>query len=337
MVTATTTHVPPILTEWWNANSNATALGYADKGSFASESEHSDESPVTARGSSAAACLRERYRCWFYGFPVPGQEDSDTLRWSPNATTSLKSIFGDTSLGRRHLDVSNVGILRGHWQPELSVDSISRLIEGRVHPSLSSEELTHRFFFASFLLVTEFRQRSHEPPIIGNWAESRVPASEMVVRYYLPRLVSASPKERKEIRNVLFRFAEPRSLWRYAFKEYDRTRREAYLLHALSLLEDFGESSWPALKEIANSKREECELFSGAIARCPGVPKVEKIGALLALASNPCSFVRSGLFEKLSQLPSDVVRPILEALSRDDDPEIGEEAREGLRALDGPV
>ena len=59
MVTATTTHVPPILTEWWNANSNATALGYADKGSFASESEHSDESPVTARGSSAAACLRD--------------------------------------------------------------------------------------------------------------------------------------------------------------------------------------------------------------------------------------------------------------------------------------
>lgn len=303
MVTATTTHVPPILTECWNANSNATALGYADKGSFASESEHSDESPVTVKGSSAAACLRERYRCWFYGFSVPGQEDSDTLRWSPNATTSLKSIFGDTSLGRRHL----------------------------------SEELTHRFSFASFLLVTEFRQRSHERPIIGNWAESRVPASEMVIRYYLPRLVSASPKERKEIRNVLFRFAEPRSLWRYAFKEYDRTRREAYLLHALSLLEDFGESSWPALKEIANSKREECELFSGAIARCPGVPKVEKIGALLALASNPSSFVRSGLFEKLSQLPSDVVRPVLEALSRDDDPEISEEAREGLRALDGPV
>jgi hypothetical protein len=186
----------------------------------------------------------------------------------------------------------------------------------------------------SFLLITKLGEQSSVSSIVGNWAESTPSAPEIAVRLYLPRLVSASPADRKRIRTFLLRLAEPTSLWRFAFEEYDRTGKEDFLLHALSLLEDIGPMAWPALREIAKSKRDECELFSAIIARCPGVSKAEKIEALRALASNSSRFVRSGLLEKITQLPSDVARPVLEVLSKDEESEIATEARRGLSSLE---
>ena len=193
---------------------------------------------------------------------------------------------------------------------------------------------TTMYYSDRFFMIRNLLEQLPESSIVGRWDELRVSSCEAVVILFLPRLVSAPPQGRKKIRGLLLRFAEPLCLWKYAIEEYDRSGKEDILLHTVSLLEDFGETAWPALKEIAKSKRDVCELFSGAIAQCPGVSNSEKTSTLRALALNPSGSVRRGLFEQLSQLPRDVAKPVLELLSIDVEPEIGEEARECLRSLD---
>lgn len=318
-----------------DASPNSTAIGNDDQRFFFSAFEQLEGSSVQIEGSFPTLGLGALSPCRFYTSFPSGREVPVARELFLDPTSALKTALGDESLRGYRSDVLSGFDRCRSGEPEFSGEATARHLEGHLHRATTSTEVTHKVSgLLSFLLIAKLGEQSSETATLGKWAESTLSGSMMAVRLYFPRLLNASPADRKKIRGFLLGVAEPRSLWRYAFQEYDRTGKEAFLLHTLSLLEDFGERAWPALKEIANSKREECELFSGAIARCPGVPRLEKIEALRMLASNPSSFVRSGLIEKLSELPSDVARPVLEALSKDNDPDIGKEAREGLMSLD---
>jgi hypothetical protein len=127
--------------------------------------------------------------------------------------------------------------------------------------------------------------------------------------------------------------SDPTAIAMTAFEHYDRTGREAYLLHALSLLESWGAAAWPVLRWIAKLQRPECELFAGLIVRSSGAPQNERLEVLGSLADNPNSSVRLSLIEHLSSCPVAEVKGILTKLTSDPDPEIRTEANERLKSV----
>src|SRR5207245_2232989 len=120
-----------------------------------------------------------------------------------------------------------------------------------------------------------------------------------VARDNLPLLVLASPAYRKALALRILGLSHPIAVTSVALQEYDRTANESYLLHALTLLESWGPAAWPALRWLAQLGRPECELFTGLIARCPGVPPEARLEALGFMADNPSPSVRLGLIEHL--------------------------------------
>jgi HEAT repeats len=154
-----------------------------------------------------------------------------------------------------------------------------------------------------------------------------------VARYNLPLLVSASPANRKALALRILRLSHPVAVTLVALQEYDRTAKESYLLHALSLLDSWGSAAWPALRWLAQLGRPECELFSGLIARCQGIPRMQRLEALALLAGNPHSAVRFSLLERLGEFGLEEASPILEKLTSDSDPDVRAEATERLQVL----
>ncbi len=324
-----------VIAPWATASENSTAIENFGQRFFLAAFEQFGGSSVQVGEWSSTQSFGGLHPCSFYSSFPSGRDATLRRDLILGPASALNTALGDQSLGGYHFDILSGFESCKSREPETSREASARHLEGYVQRATMSTEITRKLSgLLSYRLIAKLGEQSSETAIFGKQAESTLSGSMMAVRLYFPRLVNASPADRKKIRGFLLGVAEPRSLWRYAFQEYDRTGKEFFLLHTLSLLEDFGERAWPALREIASSKRDECELFSGAIARCPGVPRLEKIETLGMLASNPSSFVRSGLFEKLSQLPSDVARPILETLSKDNDPDIREEARDGLGSLD---
>jgi hypothetical protein len=119
-----------------------------------------------------------------------------------------------------------------------------------------------------------------------------------------------------------------------AFEEYDRTGREAFLLHAVSLLEAFEKQAWPALLRVAGSGRAEAELFLGLLARCPGVSSEERSGAFRLILERAPPSVRLMVFEHFASLGSDREREMLtEIAGRDPDDSVKAEAVDRLSAL----
>jgi hypothetical protein len=149
----------------------------------------------------------------------------------------------------------------------------------------------------------------------------------------LTRLVSAHPEERMALCESLLSLSDPLTMVMAAFEKFDQTAKEAYLLHALSLLESWGSRAWPALLWVARSPRPESELFTGLIARCEGVSEEERIEALRHLATHPAASVRWGVFERLSAFPRERARSILQQLLQDPDGQIRAEAAERLECL----
>lgn len=145
---------------------------------------------------------------------------------------------------------------------------------------------------------------------------------------HLDDLVNAGPNERRVHHKMLITYSNSDDIIRKAFLEFDRTGREDYLLQAVSVLESFGASAWATLETISNSKRPECELFVGLVARCKNIPDELKLQALINLSSNPSNFVRLSVLE---HLPRSLKRQadgisLLEKLVQDPDPEVREEA-----------
>jgi hypothetical protein len=149
----------------------------------------------------------------------------------------------------------------------------------------------------------------------------------------LPLLISAGAGERKGLFQRLLTMSHPLAVSLVALEEYDRTGRESVLLNALSLLESWGPVAWPALLWVAQLARPECELFTGLVARCSGVPRRQRLEGLTLLAGNPYSAVRLGVLERLADFPPDEAKPILEKLAADTDPDVQMQAAEQLQLL----
>jgi hypothetical protein len=133
---------------------------------------------------------------------------------------------------------------------------------------------------------------------------------------------------------LLTQTSTPEAIVRTAFAEYDRTGREAFLLHAAALLETFAKEAWQALLRVARSGRPETELFLGLIARCPEVTNAERTSAFGILATHPSPAVRLGLLEHLPALGPDNERALLRDLALGDpDPDIKAEAADRLSTL----
>jgi hypothetical protein len=158
----------------------------------------------------------------------------------------------------------------------------------------------------------------------------REQAGGALVEVLLPLLVAARAGERRQIRDALFTFADPLSTTTVAFQQFEETSQEAYLLHALSLLESWGARAWPALKQLAQVKQPEVELFTGLIARCPGVSDEERLEALERLLNHPAASVRSSVMEHICAFPQDKVEPFLKKLLKHPNPEVRGEAAERL-------
>ena len=71
-------------------------------------------------------------------------------------------------------------------------------------------------------------------------------AAVQVATNDLPLLVTAGPAERTTLFQRIVKLSHPIVVIFVAFQEYDRTQRESYLLHALSLLEAWGPAASPS-------------------------------------------------------------------------------------------
>jgi hypothetical protein len=143
-----------------------------------------------------------------------------------------------------------------------------------------------------------------------------------------------SSAERRRLFHLITESSSPEAVVETALKEYNQTGREAFLLHAVALLEAFGKSAWPALLWVARSGKPETELFLGVIARCPGVSSADRQTAFSLLAENPLPFVRLGLLEHLAALGSEKEQAMLRDLAMSDpDPDVKAEAADRLSAL----
>ncbi len=158
---------------------------------------------------------------------------------------------------------------------------------------------------------------------------------EAAAKALLPGLESArSPGERRQLFRILTQLSTPEAVVETAFDEYGRTGREAFLLHAVSLLEGFGKRALPALLLVARSGRPESELFLGLIARCPGVNADQRSGAFRLLAKHAPPSVRLQLLEHLSSLGTDRERTLLGELAMSDsDDGVKAEAGDRLSTL----
>jgi hypothetical protein len=148
----------------------------------------------------------------------------------------------------------------------------------------------------------------------------------------LSSLVGGNPAKRKQARISLLKF-DPAELVVAALSHYDRIGNTEVLLHLRSLLEDLGARAWDSLTTIAESGREECELFIEPIVRCATVQDADRIAALRSLAINPSPSVRSRLYEYLWQFKPEHQKAILEVLLKDPDCDISAEAAHWLSSL----
>jgi len=143
-------------------------------------------------------------------------------------------------------------------------------------------------------------------------------AEILLAQQYLPELESAgSPSDRRRLFRVLTE-SNPVAIIDEAFREYDRTAREAFLLHAASLLEFFGKRGWSALLRVAGSGRLETELFLGLIAGCPEVTPDDRIVAFHLLAKFAPPLVRLAMLEHLASLGSEREQRFLAQMGESD-------------------
>jgi hypothetical protein len=157
-------------------------------------------------------------------------------------------------------------------------------------------------------------------------------AEVLLAQEYLPALESArSPGERRRLFRTLTQSSSPAAIIEMAFREYEQTGREAFLLHAGSLLEEFGAGAWPALRWVAASGRPETELFLGLIARCPGVSEEDRFQAFRLLSKHARSFVRLAMLEHLASLGPLRQHEMLQEVAKNDAAEmVRAEARDRL-------
>jgi hypothetical protein len=137
-----------------------------------------------------------------------------------------------------------------------------------------------------------------------------------------------------EARNIAFEIAiqrlSPREILNAALERYNETANEQFLLYSVSLLENAGRSAWPALRDLAQSKVAECELFVPLIAKCTGVTEDERFAAIKSLATCRHAGVKSQIFEELWTFSPKHRNSLLQELAKDKNPDVRERAEQYL-------
>jgi len=168
-------------------------------------------------------------------------------------------------------------------------------------------------------------------PLGGEQVAVTLPATEhRFTEAFFKKLVNAGVSDRNFLFDLIRRDSTPEAVYIVGFREYEATGQERCLLLTASLLEAFGEKAWTVLKELAASKRPECELFVGLIAHCDNVSSNERASALGELATHPDPVVRLAILHNLSDLSVDDRRSVLESLTDDSDDDVREEAHQRL-------
>lgn len=165
--------------------------------------------------------------------------------------------------------------------------------------SLREPETSSQFkLMASF----QFLKRLFEStPTTGPGQEDEASTAHLFASEYLPKLVDAGPGMRQRLRTLIKKYVSPLALGEVAFAKFEATANENYLLHARSLLEDFGRDAWPALQWIV-LMHPDSELFVGTIIRCPGVASQDRLRILKDLARHGSRWTRESILEHLDEL-----------------------------------
>jgi hypothetical protein len=103
----------------------------------------------------------------------------------------------------------------------------------------------------------------------------------------LPYLAGAGYGRQNALIAALRSFAGPIELVRAALAANQACPDREMLLATAGLLEHYGSEAWPALTELALSRRPEGRFFARQIAECAGVPEEERLRTLAVLATNP--------------------------------------------------
>jgi len=204
------------------------------------------------------------------------------------------------------------------------------------HPAMYGSSRENREFLDSnndmYTATRESILSSTAPrPWGGEQVAVTLPATEhSSTEAFFKKLVNAGVADRNFLFDLIRRDATPEAVCKVGFREYQATGQERCLLLTASLLEAFGEKAWPVLKELAASKRPECELFVGLIAHCDEVSSTQRANALCELATHPDPVVRLTILGDLSDLSVDDTRSVLRSLTDDPDDDVREEARQRL-------
>lgn len=141
--------------------------------------------------------------------------------------------------------------------------------------------------------------------------------------------LAASSLELNGLWNILHTTLSPDEIIEIGFAEYDATMNERCLIGMVSLLSRLGAEAWPALRTLADSKREEIELFVSLVANCKDVPTHERAAVLVSWAFNAADCVRRALLYNIDgPLPDHDGLTILTILATDVVDDIREEARD---------
>jgi hypothetical protein len=199
-----------------------------------------------------------------------------------------------------------------HWTRELAARLTQ--IRSRWQETVQREEVQQQFeqtfsrlVTAAYIDLPEICDggRSVQNSTASPCPEAESQAENQSSSALLALLADAPSSRRNSIREFLLRLSTPSELLESSLLHYQSTRRECFLIQAVSLLEAFGHRAWPALRNFANSGRWECELFAGAVARCPGVPSEQRMRALRSLARSPHADVRDVALGHIAELETE--------------------------------
>ncbi len=145
--------------------------------------------------------------------------------------------------------------------------------------------------------------------------------------------LDASSADRNGLFDLVYETLSPHEILEIGFTEYDSTCAERCLTGMIALLERAGEAAWPALRTLANSKREEIEMFVALVAGCRDVPAYERAAVLISWAFNAADCVRREILYNLDGIISEQhCITILKILGADLVADIREEARDLLES-----
>jgi hypothetical protein len=162
------------------------------------------------------------------------------------------------------------------------------------------------------------------------YAESSTANFIGVAAKLLDDLIDSPSRTRNSIFRNLVKYVTADEVLSNALTRYEKTQVVDYLNFAASILDVKGASGWPALQNLAASRRIECEPFVKVIAKGAGASPGQLQVALIQLAKNPDTSVRWRLLEHLPQVPADIRSKVLKILSTDADREIQSDALASL-------